>query len=129
MYWPVILKVLPYIAALFIGWQVNDWRNASKEAAQMAAQVKKDKEAQQAVDKVRQEKNREIEAINTRLSAALVELRNRPTRQELSGNGQAGTGASLSAEDAGFLIGEAARADKIRSALSACYLQYEKVTK
>jgi hypothetical protein len=37
------------------------------------------------------------------------------------------TGAELSREDAEFLAGEAARADAIRGALTACYTQYDAV--
>lgn len=42
-------------------------------------------------------------------------------------NCQGSTGAELSREDAIFLIGEAARADEQRAALSACYSAYDVV--
>jgi len=54
-------------------------------------------------------------------------LRKRPSRAEQAANGQSGTGTTLSAEDAEFLIREAARADKIRVGLEACYKQYESI--
>lgn len=130
MYWLITaLKLTPFVVVFSIGWYVNGWRYDVKIDKMRNEQVNKERAAQIATDKVRKEKTREVEAINNRLNAALVELRNRPTRTELSSNGQNGTGSSLSAEDAGFLIGEAARADKIRIALDACYKQYDEVTK
>jgi hypothetical protein len=65
-------------------------------------------------------------AINARLRADLAGLRNRPERPaDLSTNARpacsGATGAELSRSDAGFLVGEAARADEVRAGLSACY--------
>ena len=80
-------------------------------------------------DQIRKDKDAQINAINNQLANALIELRNRPSRtNQSSNNGQSGTGATLFAEDAEFLIGEAARADKLRTALTACYAQYDQVT-
>ena len=59
---------------------------------------------------------------------ALIKLRNRTSRNDnQANNGQGATGMSLSAEDATFLIREAARADGLRTALEACYKQYDEV--
>jgi len=129
-------KLIAYIVAIvltfFAGWTVNGWRYQKKETAQIIAQEKiiqqKQTENQQAADQIRRNKNAQIKAINDQLANALVQLRSRPSRsQYITNNGQDGTGKSLSAEDAEFLIREATRADQIRTALDACYKQYDEV--
>ena len=90
----------------------------------------KEHQMQDATDQIRKDKDAQINAINNQLANALIELRNRPSRtNQSSNNGQSGTGMSLSAEDASFLVWEAARADKLRTELEACYKQYDEVTK
>jgi hypothetical protein len=111
---------------------VNGWRYQKKEAAQVIAQEKaiqqKIAQNQTATDQIRKDKDAQIQSINDQLANALVQLRSRPSRSQYStNNGQDGTGRSLSAEDAEFLIREATRADKIRTALDACYKQYDEV--
>ena len=136
MFASIQFKLIAYaIAAVltfFAGWTVNGWRYEKKEAAQKIAQEQaiaaKEKVNQEAADQIRKDKDAQINAINTQLFSALSQLRNRPSRSQYSANvGQDGTGRSLSAEDAEFLIGEAARADKLRTALDACYKQYDEV--
>ena len=78
-------------------------------------------------DKIRTEKDAQIKAINNKLVDAISELRKRPSRTEQASNGQSGTGATLYAEDAEFLIREASRADQIRIGLEACYKQYDAI--
>jgi hypothetical protein len=90
----------------------------------------KEHQIQDATDQIRKDKDAQINAINNQLANALIELRNRPSRSsQISSNGQSGTGLSLYAEDGSFLEWEAARADKLRTALEACYKQYDEVTK
>ena len=90
----------------------------------------KEHQMQDATDQIRKDKDAQINSINNQLANALVELRNRPSRtSQISSNGQNGTGSTLFAEDAEFLIREASRADQIRTALDACYKQYDEVTK
>jgi len=129
-------KLIAYIVAIvltfFAGWTVNGWRYQKKEAAQVIAQEKaiqqKIAQNQTATDQIRKDKDAQIQSINDQLANALVQLRSRPSRSQYStNNGQDGTGRSLSAEDAEFLIREATRADKIRTALDACYKQYDEV--
>jgi len=129
-------KLIAYIVAVVLtfsaGWTVNGWRYQKKEAAQKIAQEQaiaaKEKENQQAADQIRREKDAQINAINNQLADALIKLRSRPSRSQYSANnGQGGTGLSLSAEDAAFLDREAARADGLRTALAACYKQYDEV--
>ena len=106
--------------------------NAFEEykAEEIANAREKEHQIQNATDQIRKDKDAQINSINNQLANALVELRNRPSRtSQISSNGQNGTGLSLYAEDGSFLEWEAARADKLRTALEACYKQYDEVTK
>ena len=99
------------------------------KVAQAKAVHDKEVQSQEDTDKIRKAKDAQIANINSQLADALIGLRNRPNRSQSSNNGQSGTGATLFAEDAEFLIREASRADQIRTALDACYKQYDEVTK
>ena len=91
---------------------------------------KQEQAHQAATDEIRKNKDEQIAAINSKLFDAVSELRKRPSRPAtITSNGQSGTGATLYADDAEFLIREAARADIIRAALEACYNQYDQVAK
>ena len=106
--------------------------NAFEEykAEEIANAREKEHQMQDATDQIRKDKDAQIDAINNQLANALIELRNRPSRaNQSSNNGQNGTGSTLFAEDAEFLIREATRADQIRTALNACYKQYDEITK
>lgn len=131
-----LIGVIVAIALTFgAGWEVNGWRLNTKyekeKLAQEEAIRQKEIANQTAVDVIRKDRNEQIDAINTQLYNAISELHKRPARpaNTLSINGQGGTGRSLYAEDAVFLEREAARADTIRTALQACYQQYDEVTK
>lgn len=71
--------------------------------------------------------------INAQLNVDLDKLRKRPNRKQQASNSvfscEGATGADLSAEDAGFLTREAARADQIRSGLETCQNYADSVTK
>ena len=100
------------------------------KAEEVANARLKEHQLQDATDQIRKDKDAQINAINNQLANVLIELRNRPSRaNKVSVNGQGGTGATLSAEDAEFLTREAARADIIRTGLSACYQQYDSLSK
>lgn len=89
----------------------------------------------ESADKIRKEKDAKIASLNGRLSVAVDSLRQRPQRNSPSSSKdsaapcscQGATGAELSREDATVLVREAARADKLRSALEQCYQQYDSV--
>jgi len=116
------LFALSLCVAGYLGYAVESSRfNSYKQALQ--------EQHQAAADQIRKEKDAQIASINTQLADALVKLRERPSRTQASSNGQGGTGLSLSAEDASFLTREAARADILRTALSACYDQYDALNK
>ena len=97
--------------------------------AQQQIVQEKEHQHQEAADQIKKEKDAQITAINNQLVDAISQLRNRPSRAQIAANGQGGTGAALFAEDAEFLIREAARADQIRIGLEACYKQYDAIAK
>lgn len=94
------------------------YRTAEGQANTAAAENKRIKDEQDAL-------------VDARVNDIVSELRKRPNRPSpaaaatgvpaVSCPAAAGTGASLYAEDGEFLIREAARADKIRTALQQCY--------
>ena len=113
----------------YIGFSLEAARFDRYKAAQQAATQKAQEEHQAAADQIRKDKDAQITSINAQLVDAISELRKRPGRAQASSNGQGGTGATLSADDAEFLTREAARADIIRTGLSACYQQYDSISK
>ena len=129
------VKLAAAVAALAFSWYLGYSFEASRFDRYKADQVleiqRLKDQHQAAADKIEKDKNDQINSINTRLANALVELRNRPSRpkSEATNASTCGTGATLYAEDGSFLIGEAARADKLRSALQACYEQYDSLMK
>lgn len=128
MYWKLIVVGIAFGA----GWQVNSWRLESKyhqEKAEILLQAKKDQERlERQAAEIERAKNQQIRAINSRLSSTLEQLRQRPERLPDPAPACEGTtGAELSRPDAEFLAREAARADRLRQALAACYQQYEDV--
>lgn len=97
------------------------------ERADAAQAARKDEHDQQEkVNAALRKQNKSLGSINAGLVADLDGLRNRPERPaDMPDTGRAtcagGSGAELSRTDAGFLEREAARGDKLRAALSACY--------
>lgn len=132
--WVLLGAIATAIALLFGGYA---WGSSAKNTYWLS-RINADKAAavQQAlsIERLNQEKaNAAIRqqaadqaAINNRLRADLASLRDRPERASnlstVSGHSCSGaTGAELSRSDAGFLVGEAARADEVRAGLIACY--------
>lgn len=89
----------------------------------------------EAVGLAEQEKTDEIARIRITAAADVARLQNRPDRKPAAAGGvpqatpacQGATGADLSKSDSEFLVGEAARADELRTALAACYRAYDSV--
>ena len=123
------LCALLLLGSAYTGYSIEAGRFDRYKAEQLAQTQKAEQEHQAAADQIRKEKDAQIAAINNSLADALVQLHNRPNRAQSAANGQGGTGLSLSAEDAVFLEREAARADVLRTALSACYQQYDSLNK
>ena len=127
----VWLKLGAAVVACALMWYLGYSFEASRferyKADQITQVQKIEHEQQAAADQIRKQKDAQIEAINNQLANAISELRKRPSRSGQASNGQSCSGRSLYAEDAEFLIREAARADKIRSGLEACYKQYDAI--
>lgn len=150
----VATRLIPYIAVALVafggGWYFNGlrWENIVLEVKETQAALlasandaarAREGQLQDAATKLRETKDAQIRAVNARLAATLVELRERPARPvepvSAPSAGPApeppacrGTGAQLYREDAEFLAREAARADEIRAALQQCTAQYDEVT-
>lgn len=110
---------------LFCGGFVNGCSYQQSKAEKTIRD--KEHQYQSDADKIRIEKDAQIKAINSQLVDSISELRKRTSRASEASNGKSCNGASLFAEDAEFLIREAARADEIRIGLEACYKQYESI--
>ena len=117
------------LGAGYVGYALESARFDRYKTAQIAQTQKAQEQHQEAADKIEKEKNAQIASINNQLVDAISELRKRPSRAQSASDGSCGTGATLSAEDSLFLTREAARADIIRSGLSACYKQYDALNK
>jgi len=111
--------------SLFCGGFVSGCQH--EQASQEKAIRSKEHQYQADADKIRTEKDAQIQAINNQLVDAISELHKRTSRTDKTNSGQSGTGTALFAEDAEFLIREAARADQIRVGLEACYKQYDSI--
>lgn len=111
--------------SLFCGGFVSGCQH--EQSAQEKAIRAKEHQYQADADNIRKEKDAQIKAINGQLVDAISELRKRTSRSEKASNGSNCNGSGLYAEDAEFLIREAARADEIRVGLQACYKQYEAI--
>ena len=109
--------------SLFCGGFVSGCQH--EQAAQEKVIREQEHQYQANADKIRKEKDAQINAINSQLVDAISQLRKRPSRSTETTNGQSCNGTGLYAEDAEFLVREAARADQIRVALQACYNQYD----
>ena len=140
MYWLIGRYAIVGVLGLALGWVVNGWRLeasinalklkiAAEEAKLIQEYRRKEQALQLKADALRKEKDNEIKAITSRLNSTLSELRQRQDRAVPSSTGtcQGATGAELSRQDGEFLAREAARADRLRSALEQCYKQYDSV--
>ena len=123
-----IYAIIAVVAvALFCGGFVNGCSYQQSKAEKVIRD--KEHQYQADADQIRKEKDAQIKVINNQLVDAVSELRKRPSRTAETSNGKSCNGASLFAEDAEFLVREAARADEVRVALDACYKQYDSVSK
>lgn len=110
---------------LFCGGFVNGCSYQQSKAEKTIRD--KEHQYQADADEIRKAKDDQIKNINSQLVDAVSELRKRSSRSTEASNGKGCNGSSLYAEDAEFLIREAARADEIRIGLEACYKQYESI--
>jgi len=110
---------------LFCGGFVNGCSYQQSKAEKTIRD--KEHQYQADADQIRKAKDEQIKAINSQLVDSISELRKRSSRSSETTNGKSCNGSALFAEDAEFLIREAARADEIRIGLEACYKQYESI--
>lgn len=120
-----------YLIALALGvsvgtwgaWKVTGWYYKSGEVSAYKEQAQRLKDQQATLNTTLQGQVDEQRTINAGLADDLERLRKRTRRMpEAARVDCAGSNrAELSAEDAGFLVREAARADELRAALNACY--------
>ena len=111
-----------------LAWLKEQYAEAARQAEADARAT--ERKWQEQADQTAKVKDEAILNINARLDDALGELRNRPARPasdvpRTASTCKGATGAGIYAEDAGLLIREAARADKLRAALAACYSQFD----
>jgi predicted transglutaminase-like cysteine proteinase len=122
-----VLAMVAGVAWFSYGAGVDSVRADMAEKVKIAVEAARaDEQIKQAkINKIAQEQYNEIAIINSRLNTDLDKLRDRPSRGHLpNGTGadcKGVTGQHLSSQDSGFLVREAARADKLRTALKACY--------
>lgn len=115
-------------------WDADKLAHANALAQETAKGLKKERALQAMADKKRKELANEVTHIAAERDAALAGLRERDQRASVSNapdsaGADAGpsaprcTGAGLFREDAEFLIGEAARANRLRAELKKCLAQ------
>ena len=110
---------------LFCGGFVNGCSYQQNKAEKTIRD--KEHQYQADADQIRKTKDEQIKAINSQLVDSISELRKRSSRSSEASDRKGCNGSALYAEDAEFLIREAARADEIRVGLEACYKQYESI--
>ena len=115
--------------AAYLGYSFEHSRFVAYKATIIAEKAAVEKTYQKAADQIEKDKNAQIRNINSQLVDAISELRKRPGRAAETSDGSCGTGSTLFAQDAEFLVREAARADEIRVGLGACYRQYDSLGK
>jgi hypothetical protein len=121
-----IYAIIAVVAvALFCGGFVNGCSYQQSKAEKTIRD--KEHKYQADADQIRKDKDAQIKVINNQLVDAISELRKRPSRTAETSVRQNCNGAGLYAEDAEFLVREAARADEMRVSLAACYKQYEAI--
>ena len=132
-YVKLVAIALALLFSAYLGYNFEHSRFLAFKASIIEETRKKEIEQQAKTDEIRKVKDAQIQSINNQLANALIQLRNRPSRSnQISSNGQVATGndgSKLFYEDSVFLTREASRADQIRTALDACYKQYDEVTK
>lgn len=123
-HWKLIVAVLLIVGA-FTGGYKYATGEAAKDKVKAIAELRKEYETKQVkANETNQRQFNELQSVNANLVNDIKRLQHRASRDKAAANNSAcksATGANLSREDATFLTGEAARADKHRTALKACY--------
>ena len=113
-------------------WDQEKAKLAEEYASSVAKMREKEQALQANADKLREDKNRELDKLSDTNRTLLNSLRQRPSSSEASSlpsatsSGQGGcTGKELYRENGEFLIKLAMEADELRIALKQCYAQYD----
>lgn len=112
----------------------TEWRAKIEQQRADAESAARNKEQmwQGVINETAKNYDRKVAGIQHNLDIALDSLRSRPGRSggdlpsKAGTVSTCGTGATLCREDSEFLVREAARADKHREALAACYQVIDK---
>lgn len=118
-------------------WDAEKLAIAAQSAKLLADARKETEDLQASSDLERKTKNEKISKLNSSVADLTERMRNRPSRPtggaegvpESASSGVGCTGARLFAEDGAFLVGEAARGDKLRVELESCQVRYDAVRK
>jgi small-conductance mechanosensitive channel len=149
--WKVWVAILIAIALAASHWKVYkvgqnekqaEWNAEKLDTAQQTLRLLESRDRtttalQDNADTLRRNKNAHIARLDADLAAALAGLQNRPDRPSdanLPTDTSAGpnpgcTGAQLFKPDAGFLVRESARADKLLADLGQCQAAYDSARK
>ena len=125
-----------------VGWTINGWRLSATIASMKAEYATKQATAEQQyrqreqalqanADKLRKDKDAQINRVTNSLNDALVRLQQRQSRSEATDSTRtcsAADGTQLSREDAEFLTRLAAEADTAVTNLNTCVKQYRSLT-
>jgi hypothetical protein len=126
----VIKNILIGLLIVFMTYVSYDYgyktaynKQANTHIKQLEQEKLKQEELQKKIILIQKGKEDEIKAINSKHTAIVSSLRNRPERNEVStsiGSRAGSTGEQLFREDAEFLIGEASKAMILRESLTSC---------
>ncbi len=107
---------------------------AAEKVKKATAKARKEEQDKQGkINEINQKQYDSLVNINANLNTDLNGLRKRASRRHLPKNSKSVckgvTGEHLSSEDSRFLTREAARADRLRTALKACYKYADTIVK
>jgi hypothetical protein len=117
-------------------WDAERVVQTQQYAKAINAQLQKVQQLNESVAKINGEKNAQIENLKRSVAALDDRVRKFPKRSVVPSAGKASSDSKaepqcdkpiLYSEDAGFLAGEAERAEQLRIELLACYKQYDAV--
>lgn len=126
----LVMTAAAYFKGYYKGKSVvqSEWDKVVAEQTIKTVEVERDLRTK--IDTVVEDKNREIARIKRSHASIVAGLQQRPERDSVSSSTEAPqncSGTGLYREDAGFLAGEAARADEVTIELLSCYKAYDEV--
>ena len=128
LYVKIIGAIIVVCGIWYNGYSVGYSKLTAYKLEQETVTREKETQYQSQAAEIRKAKDAQINSINNQLVDAISQLRKRNSRTDNTSVGQTISGCNgsqLYAEDAEFLIREAARADTIKAGLEACYKQYD----